>query len=469
MPRRYVRILTGGAIVILALGLVYTAWVGISAVKLRRAYAALKSDGRPMCIADIIPPQVSEPENAALLYQSAAMLLKAMPVPERGVADIAALPGEKSIRREKLRDILGYLGDLSNRLVRESLDADERRELEQLLRQEVVRTALWAVEQGTERPGCRFDRDYEAGMGVPMLNLLDLQNLCRILGAQACIAAEAGRNDEAWRLTQVQLKFASALRAEPTLIDQMVGMDMVGFSCRTIRKLCEITIPPDGHRDELSGLLSEHEDIGSLIRALDGERLLFGEWVFSRPINEVHRMGPIIPGQAYVPALVQRVMLYRISFRPFFLADHASYLRLMRETVQLWQEPHSPEKTEALERQIQKARKHSLVTDMLLPSVGRIRRVHTRMVAQIRITQTGLALIQYQRTHGAFPETLDTLETNTTQDPFSDEVLGYQHQGTGFVLHSIGPDRKDNDGGARRRRQKTDADILWRFSGRPTP
>jgi len=463
MRKRYVRILTGIAIVVIALGLVYAIWVGISAAKVRQAYAALEKDARPMHIADVIPPQVPELDNAALLYQSAAMLLKAMPAPKRKMADSATMSVQESIKREKLQDILGYLSDLSKRFVKESLDADERRELEQLFDQEVVTMALWAVEEGTRRPGCRFDRDYEAGMGMQMLNLLDSKNLCRILGAKACVEAEAGRSDEAWRLPRIQLKFANALRAEPTFIDQLVRFDMIDFTCQTIQHLCEITTPPDRYHEDLSKLFSGHEDLSSLIRALDGERLLFGEWVFARPTNEVHKMGPIIPAEGYTPELFQRIMLYRISFKPLLLADHATYLRLMHENARLWEEPYSPEKTETFERKVAKAQEHHLLTDMLLPATARIRVVHAQMVARIHITQTGLALIQHQRTHGAFPETLATLKIDSLQDPFSDEVLGYRRDGEGFVLYSVGTDRKDNGGTPRQPKQKADYDIVWRF------
>ena len=141
-------------------------WVGFSTAKLQRAYAALEKDGRPMHIADVIPPQVPELENAALLYESAALLLKAMPAPWEDLPDSAKVSVEESIKRDRLQDILGCLGDLSKRFVTESLELDERRRLDQLFEQDVVTTALWAVEEGTKRPTCRFDRDYEAGMGM---------------------------------------------------------------------------------------------------------------------------------------------------------------------------------------------------------------------------------------------------------------------------------------------------------------
>ena len=116
---------------------------------------------------------------------------------------------------------------------------------------------------------------------------------------------ETDDSDTAWRFPLIQLRFAHSLRAEPTLIDQMVGMSMVSFSCQTIQKLCAIAAPPNQYHDDLREMFSAHEDVKPLVRALDGERVLFGEWVFTRPIDEVHKMGPIIPAEAYMPELIQ--------------------------------------------------------------------------------------------------------------------------------------------------------------------
>jgi len=195
MRKRTVKLLTGLAIVLVALGVIYAIWVGVSAAKLRRAYAALEADGRPMRIVDVVPPEVDKTENAALLYESASRLLEAQPAPET--------------------NLLEYLGDLSDALAKDSLEADKRSELQSLLQEEAVTHALFAIQQGVERPACRFDLDYDAGVNMLLPHLKNLRNLTRILGAKARFEAEAGRSDSAWNLALTQLKLADALRIEP--------------------------------------------------------------------------------------------------------------------------------------------------------------------------------------------------------------------------------------------------------------
>jgi hypothetical protein len=89
------------------------------------------------------------------------------------------------------------------------------------------------------------------------------------------------------------------------------------------------------------------------------------------------------------------------------------------------------------------------------------------------MTRAGLALFEYKRTHGAFPETLATLGLCDLIDPFANQPLHYRPEGEGFVLYSVGEDGKDNGGTPKpehqdsnpRRRQK-EYDEVWRF---PTP
>ena len=163
MKKRTVKILTGLAIMLVAWGVIYTIWVGISATKLRRVYAALEQDGRPMRAEEVIPPAVEDVENAALLYESAALLLKAMPARWDDVPDEAVLSAKEANARDKSKDLLGHLGYLSDAFMKESLEEDRRATLEALLADDRVNQALAIVKLGTERPSCRFDLEYEAG------------------------------------------------------------------------------------------------------------------------------------------------------------------------------------------------------------------------------------------------------------------------------------------------------------------
>jgi hypothetical protein len=101
----------------------------------------------------------------------------------------------------------------------------------------------------------------------------------------------------------------------------------------------------------------------------------------------------------------------------------------------------------------------------LVPAIGHVNERYWEVIAQMHITRTGLAVLQEKKTQGAFPETLEKLKLKSLDDPFSTEQLRYKPQGQGFILYSVGPDQKDNGGSPKEKKQKTDWDIVWAYTG----
>jgi hypothetical protein len=294
-------------------------------------------------------------------------------------------------------------------------------------------------------------------------HLSGMRNLTRILGAKAYLEAKTGNPDTAWEMVRTQLKFADAMRTEPVLISQLVRMGMIFYSCDTIKKLCEIAPPNVQQYGDIQSLLKDLDDIRPLIHAIDGERLLQGEWAFSIPKDELNET---IGGfsENYIPGIIHRFRFLRLTFRPLFLADHAAYMRFMHEGVRFAERPYSREQADVLEKGIQK--KRYILTRILTPAIFRVKEVHCRMIADVRITRAGLALLQDKQTQDAFPATLEALKLQNINDPFSDGLLSYRTEGQGFVLYSIGPDQKDNNGSPRQKKQERDWDVVWIFPGR---
>jgi len=431
MRKRTVKTLKGIAVALVALALIYFIAVGVSAAKLNAAYAALRADGRPMEPYEVIPPEVTETENAAPLYESASLLLKAQPAPKK--------------------NLLEYLGDLSGEFIDESIVPDKLVKLKGLLAQDIVARALWIVEQGTQRRSCRFDLDYEAGINMLLQHLGDMRQFARILGAKARIEAQAGRMDIAWDAVGVQLKLGDALRTEPVLISQIVRIAIVGgISCKTIRELCEIE-PPNAQRSgDLADMLKSFDDVRPMVRAIDGDRILIGEWAFNLSRRELLKQDGLLSQHS---SEVRTVL--RVCFKPTFLADHRSYLRLMHESANRLEGIHAADQSITGEGRG--------LAYALLPSLVRVKQIHRKMQADIRVIRTGLALLASKADRGALPQTLAGFDPDDVRDPFSGAPLIYRPSAEGFVLYSIGPDGKDNDGSPRQDKQETDWDIVWQF------
>ena len=442
MQKRTVRILKGIGITLVVLGLIYVVATAVSFGKLRHAYANLEKAGRPMTSDSVIPPAVADTDNAALLYESAILLLKAQPADGQ--------------------DLLSHMGDLSGTFLTESLDADKRAELQQLLQQDVVRQALSVVEEGTRRPACRFDYDYKAGFSMLLPHLSGWRSLARILGARAVLEAQAGRSQAAWDLAVTQLKSADAMRKDPILISQLVRFASIRTSCKAIQKISE-TAPPDNEQYRvIDQLLQDYEDNTPLVLAFDGERLLGGEWAFNLLARESGRVLALTGGDTQESELGAMIMGLYSAFKPLSLADHAAYLRILDEYTRSAREPYLRGEQGALDKQM--SRLH-LVTSMIVPALGRVKEVYWEMVAEMRVTRTGVALLKDKKADGSFPNTLQEPALKQTDDPFSKERLVYRSGPDGFVLYSVGPDGKDNGGAPKQKNQKTDWDIVWKFPG----
>ena len=446
MRKRTVKILKGTAITVVVLGVTYAVAVAVSSAKLRRAYANLEKSGRPMNPANIIPAAVPDAENAALLYESAILLLKAQPAEQD--------------------NLLNYLGGLSGTFLTEPLDADKRTELERLLETDVVDNALSIIKQGTQRRLCRFDHNYTDGINMLLPNLSEMRKLTRILAAKACVEAEAGRPDASWNLIQTQLRFADALRNEPILVSQLVRFAMIRTSCETIQKICEVAPPNAEQYRCIESLLSDYEDRTPLVLALDGERLLLGEWAFHALRNG--SVKEVTAGTGDESDFGEVLMRLYAAFKPLLLADQAAYVRVMGEFTRSAQQSYSPIEANTMDRKVEQmqSRLH-VVTNMLVPPIIRVKILYGELIARIHITRAGLAVLQDKKSRDALPQTLESLNLKDVSDPFSGGPLLYRANSNGFILYSVGPDQKDNNGSPKEKKDKkeTDWDIVWSYAG----
>jgi hypothetical protein len=447
MHRRSKRILTGLGIFIVALAVIYAILLVRATVKLRRAYAALQADGRPMRIDEITLPKVPDSENAAVLYQSAVLLLKGQPA------------GDKS---------------LFQRLTDGRARPKTRAEINALIGQETVTKAVSLVEQGTQRPMCQFHRDDANDLDITHAPEIEEEKLVYVLRDRALFEIDAGHRERAWDLLSTQLKFADSLRWIPSPWTQRLRQARIAGTCRTIQNLCE-TAPPDGTRSRvMEDTLKRLDDVKPFVRALDAERLLVGERFFSLSRDELSQVlwkemgggsGDALP--LPVVKVIHRLAFTFLAFKPRFVADHAAYLRLMDKRVQLLQGPYRDQREASQFLDI--SRWNALAVTVGF-SGGYESRDFCGFAATLRMTRAGLALLQYKQAHDAFPETLDALGLEGLTDPFTDEPLHYRPEGQGFVVYSVGADRKDNDGTPQPEKRSSDPrakvlayDEVWRF------
>lgn len=429
------------AIVLTVLCGVYILALVVTSAKVRQAYRALEEDNRPMHVDEIVPERIEDPLNAALLYNSALALLKSEPV------------GTSSL--------LSELGDYYRNTPPEDTDPNRQAEIETWLGHPTVAQAIDLTERGARKWGCYYDLNYEDGVNINLSHLSEFRKLTVILLAKAEAAAAANHPERAWQLAQVSLDFAEGIRAEPLIVNQLVRMAQIRRTLTTMRILCQTSLLDDKERAALQSRLLELEDVAPLVKAMDGERLLFGEWFYTKPVRE---LGTLL-GDCGVGNEGNRWLFgaYARLGRPIFHLDHALYLESLHNIVGRLQQPYHALGDDDFEDRVDQSPRFYILFRTLVPALSRVRVLHARMVAELRLMSLGLDLWQYHRVHGKFPETNDQLPSEGRDDPFTGESMRYQRQGSGFLLYSLDVDRQD-EGGEPKAKGRETWDITWKFS-----
>jgi len=437
MRRTHKRVLTGVGIVVVGLGSLYAISLVRAQARLRRAYAALEADGRPMLAAEVMPPAIPDADNAAPLFMAAARPLK-----------------ENATR---IRNLLDRLNSLSSRFMGGTIDQEDLEEFTTYMGQDRVKSALGYFEEGLQRPGCRFSRDYDQGLFTDLHEARDIRSLFRIRMAKNRLDAPDDTVPASWDSVFEVFHLVEALRLEPVWWSQVTRYSMARMGCNLIQRLC-VTHPPDAQVYlRLQSLLTDMDDVSPLILGLDGKRLLKGESVFSLPMDQLYEALLQNEFMGASRGVFFRMLFAFIKFKPRLVADHAGYLEAMLKSVHVMQAPYDPNMREAL----RDLAGRSMLTRELMPYVGFGQRWHCGMAASARITRAGLALMQYRQVHGVYPAELDALGLAGVVDPFSGKPLHYRAEGEAFFIYSVGENQQDNQGRERDRDHKECDDIAW--------
>jgi hypothetical protein len=454
MHRRTKKILIGFGVFVGILIAIYGILLIRSTVKLRRAYADLETAGRPMKAAEVIPEPVPEALNAAMLYQRAVATLKEVPAPKK--------------------DMLDYLGKLSYGYLRDDLDANEVAEFETLIGREEVATSLSLLGQALERPECRFDRDYKAGELDSPFELHGLRRIAAIARAKVYRQAKNGDATQVWDVVRAQFKIADALASDPSMDTQFARTCLIRDCCYTIQELCAITPADAESYRKIQDVLRGFDGVEPWVRAVDAERLVRGEHLFSLSPDELYKAvqgdnSSSGTGSNELDTFF-RFMFRVATFRPSLMAAHAAYLRAMLKAVELYESPYVPRKT-GIRKEFDDAFEGRWLAHWVSHVNDYFKESHCDMVARLNMTRAGLGVLEYRREHGTFPKSLDDLKLDKLTDPFVEQPLHYRVEKDGFLIYSVGEDMHDNDGAVRQRKRSDDPrrkipeyDLLWRFS-----
>ncbi len=451
MKRRTVSILKWGGIVVVVLGFAYGALDFAWRRALKCEYDALRAEGRPMELRDIVPPAIPDADNAALVYNAAIQMLKAEPPVK---LDGYILPSGRVIR-----NLFEQLGDVASKALENPTNTVTAEHISRLLENTRVVEFLTTIERGSARPGYRQELDYSQGPGLLLPHLPGNRDVSRILSALARRQAAAGNSDAARRTALTGLRFADSLRTEPILISQLVRVAQLGIAMEALRTVAEVAPPSADDGAKLEALLASFESREPFVRTFDTERLAFGEWVFKLSASEINQMDRQMNGNN--PKCLSVISWV---YTPLKRPDHAAYLRIMRNYARNAAEPYAPGDAGFGDKMFSAVPRYCILTRMTVPALSLIKAKFTAMIAQARVTRSGLAAIRFKQEQGAFPSDLQALKLANADDPFTGKPLIYHPIDRGFTIYSVGMNLVD-DGGTKGKDSKS-GDAVWRYEER---
>ena len=306
---------------------------------------------------------------------------------------------------------------------------------------------------------CRYPVDFadEALEGTPWLKTV--RTSAFLLSLEMLVALDNDDPNQALSTVQAGLALARSMNT-PLLIHHLVRLAVRAIAYRNIERIVNRIPLADDQLETLSNWVEQSSGDEGGRQAYIGERC-FGLHAFqgsalqfANSMNSSSKITTLI--------IVPRKIL------GFHDRDMLGYVNTMQDYIEAAALPPREQlvRCEAIDQSINGPRRLGLLTQMLIPALGRINVLYVRSVAHRRVVLTALAVEQYRQAEGRRPQALSDLvptylET-IPQDPFDGENMRYRLLDSGYVVYSIGDDRSD-DGGAEKDDKKRDADgnVLW--------
>jgi hypothetical protein len=311
------------------------------------------------------------------------------------------------------------------------------------------RQALVLLHKGAAIKHCRYPVDFSMGMRALCPYLSPIRTGAQLLNLQAILHTENMQPELAVRSTTSIFGLARSLSKEPMLISQLVRIacQALGVSC--LERVLNRTELTDGQLFQLGRMVTNAQDLSAMNRAFAGERCFGIEFCREPTTRGLQLVGEPTPS---APLMV--------LYRAVGLSDKDAvlYLDLMDGYIKASKLPlhQRRDAADAVEDKFSKISKIHFLVRIFMPAMSRPTVLDARAIAGLRTAQVAIAIQRYRLTAGELPDNLtDLLPTyldSVPKDPFDGEDMRYKKLDTGFVVYSIGDDRKD-DGGKERPRK----------------
>ena len=279
---KWLGIVAGGLTVLFIIA--YTTLNILTGIELRRTIQELKAKGRPMTIAEIIPPAVPDEQNAAPLIRQAITVFTNQPA-EKIFEDII-----------RTNQYIQHTIFKTNEYVSTSISLDpstwtdqQRAIALQLIHSGEMQDIMTIFKKASLCAGYYNHLDYIQGPTMYLPKYGGYRSLIRMLAVKTIMEANEGNGTQALDTIHIGLKVNRLTQQEPVLTSQLVQ-----FACdRLLLNAIECLYPRLDQQVSSESIqliiqeLALHDNSKAWERTIDMERIACGSWCYRLLTNVV--------------------------------------------------------------------------------------------------------------------------------------------------------------------------------------
>jgi len=311
------------------------------------------------------------------------------------------------------------------------------------------------IERAVNMPACRFDIPYDKNLDITLPHLAKMRNLAKLVANKIYILSYDGENKNSWESVELGIRLSDSLANEPTLISQLVRCAMDETIIRVTQTIFNLypnhTLTTD-YQKVISAINRKDK---YLTKGLEAELAFFSSFLKTH-YNLLDYV--TIYGTKSLARKIFDMFFASYLAKPLIVDDHIFYVKKMTDLISLANSPFSLVETQiedwggdlAINTVAVSKRGKRVVSSILLPATGTILVQQANYNASLDSFKLALALKIYREKHGSYPDTLAPLAPEVIPelplDPFTGKDYIYRKEGKGFIVYSVGPNEKDDNG-----------------------
>lgn len=328
------------------------------------------------------------------------------------------------------------------------------------------------IRASVKRPKVQFPVKWEEGFNARLSHYSTFQALARFFRLSAAAKLAEGDGDGAFEEWQTGWNLAKKLDSEPSLIASLVQISAMQITISTMRDAINEHRWTPAQLEASQEMLAATNPIRRAIQCISSERALLNT-SFESNLGKADMLGAF-GGGSTTPSLdfvAHGILKLRAQTRNWWRQNQLWMNRFTDEELTFWDGDAESMTSRPRKFDVEKLSGFWVRMDLFLavyngPTYTAIEKTFLQAHAMIRMAGLACALERYRIANSRYPERLEELVPQFIRklphDPCDGQAFRYRIVPGGYLLYSIGMDRKD-DGGKVNDLRYEDIGPDWRW------